>query len=301
MAETARAGRGLKDETPGAGTPRASDQNVKRETSDMKDTTTKSAEVIQLRPAECIAVQKGRPVTTSLQVAEVFGKQHRDVLKRLQMIDCSDDFNERNFAPIEYTDSRNRKKPAYQMTKDGFTFLVMGFTGKKAAQFKEAYINAFNAMEKALHPDTLTEGQKGHIVQRVKEMVGESGKHFQTIYHAINEQFGVATYKDIPAARYPELCGYLETAPLEGEWMPAQKEGLADGVSLNDLGAVVEHMRYIDQYWNELGPALRALGSPYAARLNDHVRDGAIFAGSLKRKHGDAIEHEFERIRNIVA
>ncbi len=47
----------------------------------------------------------------------------------------------------EYTDNTGRKLQSYEMTKDGFMFLVMGFTGKKAAAIKEAYINAFNEMK----------------------------------------------------------------------------------------------------------------------------------------------------------
>jgi len=255
----------------------------------MSNPTRKSAEVIQLRPAECIAVQKGRPVTTSLQVAEVFGKRHDNVVRKLQHLDCSDEFNALNFEAVEYRDEKGQMRPAYEMTKDGFVFLVMGFTGKKAAQFKEAYINAFNAMEKALHPDTLTEGQKGHIVRRVKSMVASTGKHFQTIYHGINEHFGVATYKDIPAARYPELCKHLGTRPLEGEWMPAEPEADADR---NALYLVIHHMRYINRYWDELGTGLRALGSPYAARLHDHVRTASMAAERLGRVHSEAVEEE---------
>lgn len=307
MARAERKGDSLKDETPGAGTPRASNSNSKAEEPNMRNSIPENkssqdtAQIIPFKPSEVIESHGGRLVTTSLKVAEVFGKQHRDVLKRLQTIDCSGKFNERNFAPIEYTDARNRKKPAFEMTKDGFVFLVMGFTGKKAAQFKEAYIEAFNAMERILHPDTLTEGQKGHIVRSVKDVVAKTGKHFQTVYHGINEAFGVATYKDIPAARYPELCRHLGVAPLEGEWLPAPgQEGLADGVSLNDMLGVVAHMEWIDKAWDELGPALRGLGSPWAGRMHDHVRDGALFAGSLRRRHGAEMEGEKERISQTI-
>lgn len=93
---------------------------------------------------------KGNDVTTSLIVAEVFGKNHKDVLRDIERLSCSDSFNERNFAPIEYTDSRGRSQKAYEMTKDGFSFLVMGYTGEKAGQFKERFINEFNKREQLL-------------------------------------------------------------------------------------------------------------------------------------------------------
>jgi len=96
---------------------------------------------------------KGNDVTTSLIVAEVFGKNHKDVLRDIENLSCSGSFNERNFAPIEYTDSRNRSQKAYEMTKDGFSFLVMGYTGEKAGQFKERFINEFNKREQLLKSD----------------------------------------------------------------------------------------------------------------------------------------------------
>lgn len=96
---------------------------------------------------------KGIPTTTSLKVAEVFGKNHKDVLRRIKGLDCTTDFRERNFA-LTHSEIKAgtvvRKSPYYEMTRDGWTFLVMGFTGKKAAQFKERFIEAFNAMEAEL-------------------------------------------------------------------------------------------------------------------------------------------------------
>ncbi|EFE8546413.1 Rha family transcriptional regulator, partial [Escherichia coli] len=65
-------------------------------------------------------------------------------------LECSASFTARNFSVSDYTDCTGRKLPCYQITRDGFAFLAMGFTGKRAAQFKEAYINAFNQMEKQL-------------------------------------------------------------------------------------------------------------------------------------------------------
>ncbi|MEK5750208.1 Rha family transcriptional regulator, partial [Acinetobacter nosocomialis] len=74
-----------------------------------------------------------------------------DVLRKLESLDCSSEFTERNFTLSEYVDSTGRKLPMFEMTKDGFIFLVMGFTGAKAAQIKEAYINTFNHMAAMLY------------------------------------------------------------------------------------------------------------------------------------------------------
>ncbi len=93
-----------------------------------------------------VLIKNQSVITTSLLVAEKFERNHRDVLRAIKKLDCSQEFNERNFALVEYVDAKGEKRPMYQMTKDGFVFLVMGFTGSKAARFKEDYINAFNEM-----------------------------------------------------------------------------------------------------------------------------------------------------------
>ena len=84
----------------------------------------------------------------SLLVAKMFEKDHDKVVRDIENLDCSEEFNAANFGVISYKDSRGRKQKAYAMTRDGFTFLAMGYRGKKAARFKEAYIKRFNEMEK---------------------------------------------------------------------------------------------------------------------------------------------------------
>jgi len=89
-------------------------------------------------------------VTSSRLVADYFGKQHKSILRAIRNLNCSKEFNEHNFAPVEYIDKKGETRQEYLMTKDGFTILAMGFTGAKAMQFKEAYINAFNKMQNLL-------------------------------------------------------------------------------------------------------------------------------------------------------
>lgn len=97
-----------------------------------------------------IIVSHGQAVTTTRSVSDFFGKRHADVIRRVETIDCSPEFTERNFALSDYQDPTGRNLPMFEMTKNGFVFLVMGFTGKKAAQFKEAYIAEFDRMESEL-------------------------------------------------------------------------------------------------------------------------------------------------------
>lgn len=102
-----------------------------------------------------ISIRDGHTVTTSLAVAEYFNKQHKDVLRKIEMLDCSSNFTSANFCAhvqlVEIGNGATRESKYYEITKNGFVFLVMGFTGKKAAAFKEAYIAEFDRMEAELH------------------------------------------------------------------------------------------------------------------------------------------------------
>ncbi|MET3892776.1 Rha family phage regulatory protein [Bosea sp. OAE506] len=100
--------------------------------------------------APVLTIKDGRVVANSRDVAIAFGKRHADVLRAIEDLECSREFTERNFALSAYRDSTGRELRAYDLTRDGFVFLVMGFTGREAAKFKEAYILAFNRMEEEL-------------------------------------------------------------------------------------------------------------------------------------------------------
>lgn len=97
----------------------------------------------------------GHAVTSSLAVAEFFGKRHDNVMAKIANLDCSPEFRLLNFKEAVYhkpnpSGGQPIAYPCYHITRDGFTFLAMGFTGKRAAAWKEAYLNAFNAMEAQL-------------------------------------------------------------------------------------------------------------------------------------------------------
>lgn len=97
-----------------------------------------------------VIMKDKQAVTSSLQVAEVFDKQHKDVLEaidtKIQSAENSAHY-QIMFAEGEYKDSRGRKQRLYYMNRDGFSFIAFGFTGKKADTFKLKYIEAFNQME----------------------------------------------------------------------------------------------------------------------------------------------------------
>lgn len=100
---------------------------------------------------ELITVVDGKPVVTSKQVADHFGKQHRNVLVDIKsLLSDSGEFGKLNFLLTTYISSQNKELPCYEMTRDGFTLLAMGYTGKDALLWKVKYIEAFNSMEREL-------------------------------------------------------------------------------------------------------------------------------------------------------
>lgn len=94
---------------------------------------------------------KGNDVTTSLIVAEIFGKEHNKVCQDIETLSCSESFRVANFGDTPYINPQNGQTyNMYEMTKDCFSFLVMGYTGEKAGQFKEKFISEFNKRETLL-------------------------------------------------------------------------------------------------------------------------------------------------------
>ena len=134
-----------------------------------------------------ITERDGIPVTTSRVVAEQFSKRHDNVLRDIEDLigllknegatdedslprfgTATADFAEDNFILTQYTDAQGKTRPMYLLTRDGFTLLAMGFTGARAVQFKVAYINAFNRMERLIRGGGLSSG----TLQRIEERLG---------------------------------------------------------------------------------------------------------------------------------
>jgi Rha family phage regulatory protein len=164
--------------------------------------------------------------TTSLLVAEKFGKRHGDILRTIDNIQTqvSDFFYKRNFALIENetvlaASGGVRKDRAFEMTKNGFMFLVMGFTGKQAAQIKEAYINAFDTMHAKLFPktpyglkigvDKISPSQCQDIRHAVAKIAGKDKVVYQTTYWKLHEHFNVNSYKELNASDFDEAMMIL--------------------------------------------------------------------------------------------
>lgn len=127
-----------------------------------------------------VFIENNRPVTDSLMVAETFGKEHKHVLRDIRELECSELFSQSNFGLTPYVHPQNGQSyEKYLITQDGFSFLVMGYTGKEAARFKEMYINEFNRMRDELNnpykmPTTMIEaGEKWLLALREVETLSQ--------------------------------------------------------------------------------------------------------------------------------
>lgn len=110
-----------------------------------------------LTPAQAIPIVElhgDRIITDSLRIAAMFSKRHDNVVKAIERLECSENFRLLNFEEtsnlVPMPRGGHRTQTVYEITKDGFMFLAMGFSGAEAARWKEAFIAAFNRMEATL-------------------------------------------------------------------------------------------------------------------------------------------------------
>lgn len=188
-----------------------------------------STERIEIMLVEVKRVSKTEiTVVTSLDIAETFEKRHADVLRDIERLQCSEEFTQRNFALTSYKDVSGKSNKEYLITKDGFTILVMGYTGEKAMRFKEAYIKQFNAMEKTLQ-GKLIEREKGIAVrQSLTKALQQSTE---------NERMHGHAYSTYTNCIYKVLFG-KNAKQLREELGISKKENLRDYLSTEELRAI---------------------------------------------------------------
>lgn len=169
-------------------------------------------------------------VVTSLDVAETFGKEHYHVIEDIREIASKISTPEFSglFYETEYKASNGKKNPMYYMNRDGFTLLVMGYTGEKAMQFKMAYIKQFNAMEKALI-GKVKEREKGIGVRRVlTDSLQRTSENERMHGHAYS------TYTDLI---YKAVLG-KSAKQLREELGIGKQDNLRDSLSAEELAKV---------------------------------------------------------------
>ena len=106
---------------------------------------------------ELLTISNGQPTASSRDIAEHFGKEHKNVLQSIENLTAENSALTQMFFKTSYISGTGKAYPMYLMNRDGFTLLAMGFTGKEALEWKIKYINAFNAMEQELrNPKPMT-------------------------------------------------------------------------------------------------------------------------------------------------
>lgn len=119
--------------------------------------------------------EKGNPITTSLLVAEKFEKEHKNILRDIQNLVAQNSAARSLFLDSQY-ENRGKTYPMYLMNRDGFSLLVMGFTGSKALQFKLDFIEAFNEMEQIIKSSFQLPQTYAEALRQLAEQVEESEK-----------------------------------------------------------------------------------------------------------------------------
>lgn len=178
-----------------------------------------------------VIMKNQQAVTSSLQVAEVFEKEHKNVLRDISTLDLDRLNFEQMFLEGTEPDSYGRNRKVIYMNRDGFTLLAMGFTGKKALEFKLKYIEAFNQMEAQIKIDTknlspelqmfkglfdslakqeLATNQLDKKVDSISKIVALSTTDWRKDSRALinkiaQTQGGYGAYKEIQSAIYTEL------------------------------------------------------------------------------------------------
>lgn len=159
---------------------------------------------------ELVEVQNKQVVTTSLKVAEVFEKQHKHVIEAIENIKAENSALTSFFYEGTYKAGTGKSYKMYYMNRDGLSLLVMGFTGKKALDWKIKFIEAFNAMEEKLRTPKLS--QNPHYRTR---LIKTAVKDIGGTADAIAEVFGVK--KGMATAAAMKMVGNaygIDTAPL---------------------------------------------------------------------------------------
>ena len=124
---------------------------------------------------------------SSVQVAQEFGKSHKNVLADIRNIDCSEDFNRLNFQLVKYTDEKGEKRPMYLLSKNGFLFLAMSYRGTRAALIKESYIKRFDEMEAFIRDFIATRDENQSFTLAIMEAHDEpKSYHYSNEYDLIN-------------------------------------------------------------------------------------------------------------------
>jgi Rha family phage regulatory protein len=213
-----------------------------------------------------VEVDHGEPWTTSLLIAQKFKKRHDNVLRAIEKLDCSEEFRRLNFEEADYLDDQRKPRPLRRISRDGFSFLAMGFTGREAATWKERFIAAFRHLE--------------HELRRISE--NTSVPDWQQA-----RQLGKADRRDLTDA-VKALCERAHergdsTTPL-GLWEISATKFVIGALFENDHGERIAAIRdrLTVRQLQRLGLAESVYANAIAAHLESDIHHRAI---NVEAKH----------------
>lgn len=211
---------------------------------------------------ELVIVHNKQAVTTSLHVAEVFGKDHKHVLETISNL-AAEKSAAKFFAEATY-DNRGKQYPMYYMNRDGFTLLAMGFTGKKALQFKIKYIQAFNSMETQIRTGYAIPGSYAEALKLAANQAEKIEQQKQTI--AIQA----------PKALFADAVATSHTTILVGDLAKVLKQ---NGV---DIGA-----KRLFAWLREQGYLIKRIGADYNSPTQRAMELGLFEVKETAISHSD--------------
>jgi anti-repressor protein len=211
---------------------------------------------------ELVIMHNKQAVTTSLRVAEVFGKDHKNVIQSIENL-AAEKSAAKFFAEATY-DNRGKQYPMYYMNRDGFTLLAMGFTGKRALQFKIQYIQAFNSMEMQIRTGYAIPGSYAEALKLAANQAEKIEQQKQTI--AIQA----------PKALFADAVATSHTTILVGDLAKVLKQ---NGV---DIGA-----KRLFAWLREQGYLIKRIGADYNSPTQRAMELGLFEVKETAISHSD--------------
>lgn len=258
---------------------------------------------------EAFRVIEGRPVTSSRIVAEYFGKQHHHVVRDIRNLIAQKPDLERNAnfgecsETVSLANGATRQVPMYWMDRKGFSILAMGFTGAKALDFKCAFYDEFERMEKALHPtcpvaatQTIDAAQQLAVKKAVARRAKNVAVHYQTIYHALYDRFQVPRYTELLRSEFDDAIRFIETCEIRPQIETASRIPEGAVVLTREEAQTFLNVAYVVKYlfrpqYKIFAQLLNAVRSPMTGDFWDAFNDLAVtIMEQALARHGMHIE-----------
>lgn len=218
---------------------------------------------------ELLTISNGQPTASSRDIAEHFGKEHKNVLRDIEnLIGGLPNFEHTPmFFKTTYIHPQNGQEyPMYLMNRDGFTLLAMGFTGKEALAWKMKYINAFNAMEQELRrPKPLSTNDLFELQVKIN-------REYESKLNALEERADdadrkISTITDVLAAPPTDEERWRDVMNRKVRQM-CEEYGLNYHTTIGDMYAKLERRAHVNLAIRQknLRERMRLGGAKYAQR-----------------------------------